>query len=440
MYEEMEKMERKRAIWPINMVTTPIFRRLPMFKIVRFPKNLQSFFHTLKPFFLWQHHEYFQTLVLLTAIAYCRRNIAALYRHLDSSNFSHRSRFNNFLNVSRWDPQAALLQKAHEQLAALGLAGGMTVHLIIDDSKKLKRGKNMQAVSRMKDHVSGQYILGHQYVQAVLRFAEHTIPLGVRLYVSKSESKKLGATFKKTTELAVELIESFIPPAGVKVIVLFDSYYLCKAVTAACKDKGFVYISTLKSNRNLFKGGRKLKAAAYGKNLWRTQKRQHARNGNASYHFIDAGILCVGDIGEHRVVFSRKNSERTTLGIVTNDTKMKPDAIIRNYSQRWWIEVFFKDAKQLLGLGQYQNRSIEAAVTHLHLVCFAFALLTHVAIMDGRSAKAKTKKTKKAESLSTQKLQNRLRQIVWKDTAGYLKDLKNGDKIVKELSRLLWAA
>jgi SRSO17 transposase len=438
MNEEMEKMERKRAIWPINMVTTPI-RRLPMFKIVRFPKNLQSFFHSLEPFFRWQHHEYFQTLVLLTAVAYCRRNIAALYRHLDSSNFSHRSRFNNFLNVSRWDPQAALLQKANELLNMLGPLRNKTVYLIIDDSKKLKRGKNMQAVSRMKDPVSGQYIMGHQYVQAVLRFGGYTIPLGVRLYVSKSESKKLGVDFKKTTELAVELIESFQPPAGVKIIVLFDSYYLCKTVIKACKNRDFVYISTLKSNRNLFRNGRKLKAGAYGKNLWRRAKKQHAKHGDANYHFVDAGTLCVGDAGEHRVIFSRKNSEKTTLGIVTNDTKMKPDAVIRNYSHRWWIEVFFKDGKQLLGLGQYQNRSTEAAVIHLHLVCFAHALLTHVAIMDGTSEKAKTKKHK-AKNPSTQKLQSRLRQIVWNDTADYLKDLKNGDKIVKELSRLLSAA
>src|SRR5205823_5674812 len=32
------------------------------------------------------------------------------------------------------------------------------------------------------------------------------------------------------------------------------------------------------------------------------------------------------------------------------------------------------------GLGQYQNRSYWAAVTHPHLVCFAYALLTHLRI------------------------------------------------------------
>ena len=37
-----------------------------MFKIVRFPKKLESFFDSLKNQFHWNHFEYFRTLVLLT--------------------------------------------------------------------------------------------------------------------------------------------------------------------------------------------------------------------------------------------------------------------------------------------------------------------------------------------------------------------------------------
>ena len=297
----------------------------------------------------------------------------------------------------------------------------------------------MEAVSWIHDPVIGKSIRGHQYVQAVLRFGGYTIPLGIRMYVNKNEAKKLGVKFRKTTELAAELVKSFQPPSNVKVIVLFDSYYLCKTVIKACKNSGFTYISTLKSNRNLFKNNRKLKAGSYGKNFWLRNKRRCVKDENATYRFADAGVLCVGDIGPHRVVFSRKNSEKKTLGIVTNDITMKPADVVVNYSQRWWIEVFFKDGKQLLGLGQYQNRSLDAAVIHLHLVCFAYALLPHVAITEAKREKAKTKK-RIAEIPSTQKLQNRLRQLTWQDTAEYLKEFNNGDKIIKELSRLLSAA
>ena len=79
-----------------------------MFKIVHFPKNLESFFDSLQFQFHWHHFEYFRTLVLLVVIAWGRRNISSLYRHLDSRNRPHRSRFNNFLNVGHWQPQVAL--------------------------------------------------------------------------------------------------------------------------------------------------------------------------------------------------------------------------------------------------------------------------------------------------------------------------------------------
>ena len=53
-----------------------------MFKIVRFPKKLESFFDSLKDQFHWDHFPYFCTLVLLMTISWGRKNIAALYRHL----------------------------------------------------------------------------------------------------------------------------------------------------------------------------------------------------------------------------------------------------------------------------------------------------------------------------------------------------------------------
>ncbi len=117
-----------------------------MFKIVRFPKKLESFFDSLKDQFHWDHFRYFRTLVLLMTISWGRKNIAALYRHLDSRSQPHRSRFNNFLNVGRWQPQIVLQIKASEMLAALAPGKGELIELIIDDSKKQKRGKATAAL------------------------------------------------------------------------------------------------------------------------------------------------------------------------------------------------------------------------------------------------------------------------------------------------------
>jgi hypothetical protein len=411
-----------------------------MFKIVRFPSKLKSFFDPLHNQFHFNHFQYFQMLVVLIAFSWGRRNITMLYRHLDSRNQPHRSRFNNFLGINRCDYAVTLQMKAYELLNLLKPGKGETIDFIIDDSKKQKRGKRMEAVGWIKDPLTGKTIRGHQFVTATVCFRGYTIPFGIRLYIKKDDCRSLGHSFKKTTQLAAELIGEFEPPQGVNVRVLFDSYYLCPVVFKECRKKGFRFVSTLKSNRNLFKNSRKLKTGKYGKNMFANNKKKtfciRKSNGTVKYTYVDAGWMDVGKLGKLHVIFSRKKADPKILGLVTDDPKLSACQIIHTYDNRWSIEVFFKDTKQLLGLGQYQNVSLEAAVTHLHLVCFAYALLTHIAIK-GEGAKGKRKAV---AHMSTAELQNELRRIVWDDLTAYLKQFSSGDQIVKELGRLLVAA
>lgn len=413
-----------------------------MFRIGRFPSKLEPFFHSLKTRFHWNHFEFFRILVLTIAFAWGRRNVSALYRHIDARGRAHRTRFNNFFLVGRWDPEELLREKAYELLAALKPRKGEVVNLIIDDSKKGKRGKKMDAVAYIYDPVTGRKILGHQYVKGTLKFRGYTIPFAIRLYVKEKDCPGLEIEFKKTTQLAAQIISELEVPEGVRVRALFDSYYLCPTVVKACRRKGFHFVSALKSNRNLFKSGRKLKCGKYGRSLFRRMEKKslvmRKESGKVSYTYVDAGWLDVSDLGKLHLVFSRKGVDRGILGIVTDDSELCAVGIIREYNRRWSIEVFFKDAKQLLGLGQYQNGSYRAAVIHLHLVCFAYALLTHIAI-EREGAKG-IEKRNKAARLSTGGLQNELRRMVWEDLCEYLRGQRSGDAVIGELDRLLFAA
>ena len=379
-------------------------------------------------------------LILLIAIAWEDRNISSLHNYLDNKRFTNRTRYNNFMNVARWNPEITLAKKAYELLSSLKLKVGETIYLILDDSKKNKRGKVMDALGWVHDPLSGKSMWGHQYVKATIYAKGFTIPFAIRLYVKDKDCQELGIEFRKVTKLASEIIESFTVPKGIKVVVLFDSYYLCPAVTKACKEKGFHFISVLKSNRNLKRMGKKLKAGSYGTTSFRNRERMKMKirkeNGTATYTYVDPGWIEVSKLGIVHLIYSRKNSERKILGLVTDHPRLKAVDIIKSYDIRWNIEVFFKDAKQLLGLGRYQNRSYKAVVTHLHLVCFAYALLTHIAI---KGTCEKTNKRKKAHT-SMKSLQNFLRRIVWNDTAQYLKELPNENSVFKELSRLFIAA
>jgi hypothetical protein len=98
------------------------------------------------------------------------------------------------------------------------------------------------------------------------------------------------------------------------------------------------------------------------------------------------------------------------------------------------IEAWLKDLKQLLGLGQYQNRPYRAAVIHLHLVCFAYALLTHLRI-ERKGAQGQWIHATAAD-LSTATAQDQLRGLLWGDLIISLKEKRHGPSVIEELERL----
>ncbi len=88
-----------------------------MFRIIRVPPSLDKFFQPLQGHFHWDHFAYFRLLVLTIACMWGRRHVANLYRYLDTEH--HRTRFNNFFLVERWDPEVALGQQAQALLRSL---------------------------------------------------------------------------------------------------------------------------------------------------------------------------------------------------------------------------------------------------------------------------------------------------------------------------------
>jgi hypothetical protein len=224
-------------------------------------------------------------------------------------------------------------------------------------------------------------------------------------------------------------------------MVLFDAYSLCHTVVKACREQSGHFASTLKRNRSLCQSGWRLTAGRDGRNLLRRRRTEPLvltkSQGQTRYRCIDAGWLSVSHLGPLHGVFSRTGTARKILGLVSDAPALSATGLIRTYEKRWAVEPFFKDSQQLLGLGQYQNRPYGAAVTHLHLVCFADALLTHLRIECYGAHDQRTRQ--KAADLSTAAAQDQLRGLLWDDLSTYLREKRHGQPVIEELERLRMA-
>jgi hypothetical protein len=89
---------------------------------------------------------------------------------------------------------------------------------------------------------------------------------------------------------------------------------------------------------------------------------------------------------------------------------------------------------QLLGLGHYQNRSYGAAVTHLHLVCFAYALLTHLHMMRHGAQGQRIRERAAEWSIAT--AQDQLRGLLWDDVIAHLQEQYHDKSMRTALGRL----
>lgn len=118
-----------------------------MFRIIRVPPALDKFFQPLRGHFHWDHFVSFRLLVVTIAFVWGRRNVANLYRYLETPY--RRTRFNNFFLVERWDHVAALRQQAQQLVRQLQPRRGEPLYLVIDDSKKAKRDQCMDAAAKM---------------------------------------------------------------------------------------------------------------------------------------------------------------------------------------------------------------------------------------------------------------------------------------------------
>ena len=389
-------------------------------KITRFPFFGKRFFRLARKHLGSCQFQHLWRIVVAIAGMHGRRSLKRIEDLTDKERT--RQAVSHFLTRAQWNAPELLWQTALTTLAQLGFRPGDPLYFVVDDTQKRKRGKLMAAVSKIFLHAEKVYANGHTILGAVLIYRNVVIPCASRLWASQARCAEgleaepgVPLKFRKLTHLAADLIgelHAHLPAA--KPLLLFDSYYLCPAVTQACQPTGYRYISVAKKNRNFAPDVRprdRRKLGRYGANVLAREGRTARVQGKR--HILAQRVGGLSKAGRVKLVFSRRPGEKAWVPLVTNELRWSAKTIVGHYLSRWGIELFFKMSKQHLGLGDYQMLEYQGVVRYLHLVMIAYLLLTHLALV--ADAKACAKRLTPLRLPSIQQLQETLRGQLWDD-------------------------
>jgi hypothetical protein len=256
--------------------------------------------------------------------------------------------------------------------------------LIFDDSVLQKSGKFIERISRVWDHVTGRCVLGYKLLVAVywdgsscipVDYSIHRekgkkkdMPFGLKKKVMKNQFRKArnhsSSAYERIKETDVSKIASMVAMLKRALrnklevdYVLMDSWFTCwEVVSLIIKRKGLHLIGMYK--------GAKTKFDYMGKSLTYSQVRNELgnpiRRRRLGYYYKQAIVQWNGK--QVRLFFSKQGKNGKWKTFMSTNTSLSFIEMVKIYQLRWCIEVFFKESKQLFGLGKCQSTDFDAQI------------------------------------------------------------------------------
>jgi len=272
--------------------------------------------------------------------------------------------------------------------------------LVFDDTLLEKTGKQIEKVSRIFDHVTRRYVIGFKLLLMGYWDGISFIPIDFSIHRERGKNKEKPFGLKKkelkkqyrknrgkgacTYERACEADESKISCA-IKMFkraislgfvvdyVLVDSWFTCEALIDAV-------LKVRKCTVHLI-GMYKI---AKTKFLYQDRKLTHKQIRNMlgkpkrcrrlKLYYLEAEVEYNGR--PVKLFFSKKGVNGKWKIFVCTNTRLSFIEMIEIYQIRWTIEVFFKESKQLLGLGKCQSNDFDAQIADTTITMLQHILLT----------------------------------------------------------------
>jgi len=269
--------------------------------------------------------------------------------------------------------------------------------LIFDDTDLPKSGKKMEGVSKIYNHVSKQYILGYKLLVMGYWNGSVFIPVDFSIHRENKENKrKYGLTKKqrkdqkktkrskkspafkrfqelntKKTDMVVNMFKR-INKRKIQIdYILFDSWFTSMKLIKELRtvNSKVQILGMYKYNSKILING----VTTTIKKLRKTGKKlSRSRTMNLYYREY------IGEIDgvKVKVFLTRRGTNGAWHTVLTTDTSLIFTKAMNIYNTRWAIEVFFKESKQLLGLGKCQSTNFDVQVAQTTVTMIQYLLVS----------------------------------------------------------------
>ena len=280
-----------------------------------------------------------------------------------------QSSLNRFLTSAKWS-----INSVNSKRKSL-LIKRPTCILILDDTKIEKIGKKIEGSGRLKDYAKNRYVWCHNIVSTFFVNENEKHPLDLRIYLKKEVAQKLKTSFKTKITLAKELISEAYEAIDIELVII-DAWYFANEFVKHLKELELDWITRAKSNRLVYYDEKWISLKSLTTKIPRVcYKKIWIKTDKIEYCYIYSIVLKMKKVGKVKIVISYNNpydSEEEPYFLVSNRIDITPKQMIEYYKKCSIIETFYRDAKQHLGLGDYQMKKLNGVVTHLHLVFLAY--------------------------------------------------------------------
>jgi len=339
--------------------------------------------------------------------------------------------------------------------------GSLDNWVILIDGTASRRGgftkiENATKYRKKSRHTKGVSSKAHMFVMGVL-----IAPNGMRIpftrytYYTKKYCKKHGKKHMTQNQLAAKMVcelREYLP-AGIKPVVVADSYFDSQIMFEICRRNNMVFITTADSDRNyIHHNGSSAKLHNRGKSKsrkdYRTFRivpgqekwtRPHSRCSNPKgkrkhVYRVTGETLNVSKLGDTRVVFSwkkktglKRSGRESFRVLLCSETSMSDGKIVELYALRWQVEIFFRELKSDIGLEDYCGRDFHAYERFVDMCLMSFLFLEWYR-MEQINATGKRKESANLKVIRTRGMIRKIRMENMSVAKEYIRELKRGNR------------